>query len=195
MLCVRLPRVAVAEEVGHRGDEPAVDWTLPCRLLAAGGVDARLRSIAPPFYSFKGGKKLQSLPTLAPSIVSSPSSPKSTDSPARKQGHRARFRPASPIHPPQVRPLAPISGKNAFLWRNISAFARKFRAFLLTWCCSRGVCRWEARRLESADFYCSRNFRSELVRVHADRFDGDGRRLCWDQECLGAWEVRATGWH
>lgn len=66
LLCVRLPRVAVAEEVGHRGEEPAVDWTLPCRLLAAGGVDARLRSIAPPFYSFKGGKKLQSLPTLAP---------------------------------------------------------------------------------------------------------------------------------
>lgn len=115
--------------------------------------------------------------------------------PARKQGRRARFRPASPIHPPQVRPLATISGKNAFLWRNISAFARKFRAFLLTWCCSRGVCRWEARWLDSAGFYCGWNFRSELVRVHADRFDGDGRRLCWDQECLGTWEVRATGWH
>lgn len=166
--------------------------------VAAGGVDARLRPIAPPFYSFKGGKIARSCKAyppwhLAHRVVSI--LPQIHRFPARKQGRRARFRPASPIHPPQVRPLAPISGKNAFFWRNMSTFARKFRAFLLTWCCSRGVCRWEARRLESADFYCSRNFRSELVRVHADRFDGDGRRLCWDQECLGAWEVRATGWH
>lgn len=52
-----------------------------------------------------------------------------------------------------------------------------------------------ARRLEPAGFYCGRNFGSELVRAHADQFDGDGRRLCWDQECLGAWDVRATSWH
>lgn len=35
LLCVRLPRVAVAAAVGHRGEEPAVDWTLPCRFAAA----------------------------------------------------------------------------------------------------------------------------------------------------------------
>nr|CAB3474948.1 unnamed protein product [Digitaria exilis] len=83
LLCVRLPRVAVAAAVGHRGEEPAVDWTLPCRFAAAPLVEWTLG------YSPRstpsgggGGKKLQSSPTLAGTlpVVSSLSSLKSTDS-------------------------------------------------------------------------------------------------------------------
>ncbi|KAF8716586.1 hypothetical protein HU200_026272 [Digitaria exilis] len=97
-----IPRYELAAAVGHRGEEPAVDWTLPCRgrsatlpvLLLQGGQEAA-KLTHPGWHPAR--RVVSILPQIHRFLV-------------RKQGRRAGFRPASPIHPPQVCPLAPISG-------------------------------------------------------------------------------------
>jgi len=95
---------------------PAVDWTLP-RRSSAGGVDGWTLGYSPPRSRSAPPRRQEAAKFTHPAHCVASILPQIRQFSVRKaEGLRARFRLASPIHPPQVCPLAPISGARLAGW-------------------------------------------------------------------------------
>jgi len=129
-LCVRLLRVAIAAGSGSWSPWTwSLQWTGDWTLLAAAVPLVEWTRGYSVLSILLEGKEEQSSPTLPIGhrvlSLASPNPP----TPFERIGCCARFRPASPIHPPQVCSLAPISGKHAFLRRKSLVLRRNFVPF------------------------------------------------------------------